>query len=81
MSPCLWPEAQEAMDVLQYGDLAPATVDKAQALAEKVIAQAARGSDELIAAYYVMSVIHEIRGNKEGSLRYLLAYGKEMLNP
>lgn len=81
MSPCLWPEAQEAMDTLQYGDPTPETVNRAQLLCEQVIAQAARGSDELIAAYYVMSVVHEIRGNKEGSIRYLLAYGKEMLNP
>jgi ferritin-like protein len=69
------------MDTLRFGDITPATVDKAQTLAEKVISPAARGSDELIAAYYVMSVIHKIRGNEEGSLRYLLAYGKEMMNP
>jgi len=79
--PSFWPLAQEAMDVLQYGEPTPETLIKARSLCKQIIGQAARGSDELIAAYYVMSTILEIQGDQEGSLRYLLAYGKEMLNP
>ena len=81
MSPCLWPEVQEAMDTLMHGQPVPATIDHAQVLAEKVIAQAARGSDELIAAYLVMHTVQKIRGNEDSALRYLIAYGKEMFNP
>jgi len=79
MSPCLWPAAQEAMDLLMEQGATPENLDRAQSLFEKVIAEAHPGSDELIAAYYGASVVHKIRGDDKRSIIYLLAYGKEIL--
>jgi hypothetical protein len=63
------------MDLLIEQEATQENLDRAQSLFEKVIAEAYPGSDELIAALYGMSVVHEIRGDSRKMFEYLLASG------
>ncbi|MHB8162783.1 MAG: hypothetical protein ACYDDV_00365 [Methanoregula sp.] len=76
MSPCLWPEVQEAMDLLMNQTVTPENVTRARIFFEKVIAEAAPGSDELVAALYGAGVVHSLEGNFDKALPYLIAFGR-----